>query len=253
MVYTVTRLAKFSKVSVRTLHWYDKIGLLKPAYYGSNGYRYYEDEQILVLQQILFFKQLGFELRQIQQMLNRNDFDKIIALNSHKKRLQKNLVETKKLIKTIDQTIKHIKGDIKMKEHELFSGFSKEQQLEYEREIIERFGNQGKDAIVESKHNAKQRSKTKEVKLQKEFGEICEELVILLDKDYPCNTKEVQTVVRKHYLWLKNYWTPTKESYAGHGQFIVDSDLRKAYEKYHKGLPEFIAHAIECFAANELD
>ena len=55
MSYTVTKLANLSGVSVRTLHFYDEIGLLKPAYYGSNGYRYYEEEQLLTLQQILFF------------------------------------------------------------------------------------------------------------------------------------------------------------------------------------------------------
>ena len=53
MAYTVTKLAKLSGVSVRTLHWYDAIALLKPAYYGSNGYRYYEEEQLLTLQQNL--------------------------------------------------------------------------------------------------------------------------------------------------------------------------------------------------------
>ncbi|MFZ0566324.1 MAG: MerR family transcriptional regulator [Chlamydiales bacterium] len=85
MAYTVTKLAKISGVSVRTLYWYDEVGLLKPAYYGSNGYRYYEEEQLLMLQQILFFRELGFELKQIQKILNRSDFDKIIALSSHRK------------------------------------------------------------------------------------------------------------------------------------------------------------------------
>jgi hypothetical protein len=63
----------------------------------------------------------------------------------------------------------------------------------------------------------------------------------------------VQSVVRKHYQWLKKCWTPTKESYADHGQFIADSDLRKAYEAYHARLPEFIAEAIQVFANKELD
>ena len=77
MVYTVTKLAKISGVSVRTLHWYDKVGLLKPSYHGANGYRYYEEEQLLMLQQILFFRELGFELKQIEKILGRGDFDKM--------------------------------------------------------------------------------------------------------------------------------------------------------------------------------
>src|ERR1700730_4682473 len=104
MAYTVTKLAKISGVSVRTLHWYDEVGLLKPAYYGSNGYRYYEEEQLLILQQILFFRELGFELKQIRRVLGRSDFDKMVALSSHRQVLQTNIEKTRKLIKTIDKT-----------------------------------------------------------------------------------------------------------------------------------------------------
>src|SRR4026207_514156 len=101
MAYTVKKLAKISGVTVRTLHFYDEVGLLKPAYYGSNGYRFYEEEQLLILQQILFYRELGFDLKQIQKGLGRTDFDKIEALTSHRKVLEKDLVRTRKLIKTI--------------------------------------------------------------------------------------------------------------------------------------------------------
>jgi DNA-binding transcriptional MerR regulator len=91
MAYTVKKLAEISGVSIRTLHFYDEVGLLKPAYHGANGYRFYEEEQLLLLQQILFFRELGFELKQIQKVLGRKDFDKIGALCSHRQVLQKNL------------------------------------------------------------------------------------------------------------------------------------------------------------------
>ena len=253
MAYTVKELAQISGVSVRTLHWYDEVGLLKPAYHGSNGYRYYEEEQLLILQQILFFRELGFELKQIRKVLGRTDFDKMVALSSHRQVLKKNLEQTRKLIKTIDKTIEHLKGTKKMKEKEMFSGFSKEQQAEYERQIIERFGDQGKAHIEESKQNAKKWSKADEENFKKEFVDICKELTRLLEKNCKVSTKEVQSVIRRHYLWLKKFWTPTKGSYAGHGQFIADSDLRKAYEAYHPRLPEFIAEAIQVFANKELD
>lgn len=253
MAYTVTKLAKISGVSVRTLHWYDEIDLLKPAYHGSNGYRYYEEEQLLILQQILFFRELGFELKQIRRVLGRSDFDKIVALSSHRQVLQKNVEKTRKLIKTIDKTIEHLKGTKKMKENEMFSGFSKEQQAEYERQIIERFGEKGKAHIEESKQNMKKWSKTDEENFKKEFEKICKELARLLEQNCKANAKEVQSVIRRHHVWLSKCWTPTKESYAAHGQFIKDSDLRKAYEVYHPQLPEFIAEAIQVFAHKELD
>ena len=72
MPYTVNKLARISGVSPRTLRFYDEIGLLKPAYYGENHYRYYEEEQLLMLQQILFFREIGFPLREVE--INRLPF-----------------------------------------------------------------------------------------------------------------------------------------------------------------------------------
>ena len=115
MAYTVKQVAAMSGVSVRTLHFYDETGLLKPAYLGANGYRFYEEPQLLTLQQILFYRELGFELKQIKRILGRADFEKVAALQSHRKVLEKNLTRTRTLIETIDKTIKHLKGTKKMK------------------------------------------------------------------------------------------------------------------------------------------
>lgn len=124
MSYTVKKLAKLSGISIRTLRFYDTIGLLKPAYYGENNYRYYEEEQILLLQQILFYRELGFPLNDIQKIISNDDFNKIEALISHKQVLTQSLDRTKKLIKTIDQTIAHLRGEITMRDEELFIGFA---------------------------------------------------------------------------------------------------------------------------------
>ena len=84
MAYTVKQVAAMSGISVRTLHFYDETGLLKPAYLGASGYRFYEEPQLLKLQQILFYRELGFELKQIKRILGRADFEKVAALNSHR-------------------------------------------------------------------------------------------------------------------------------------------------------------------------
>lgn len=252
MAYTVKELAKISGVTIRLLHWYDEIGLLKPAYHSLNGYRYYEEEQLLLLQQILFFRELGFKLAQIRDVLGKSDFDKMAALYSHRRLLEKNVEQTKKLLKTIDKTINHLKGTKKMKERQLFSGFSKKRQAEYEKQIVDRFGEQGKAHIEEAKQNGKNWSQTDRENFKKEYIDICEELTCLLKQDCKVSSKEVQAVIHRHYIWLSKCWTPTQESYAGHGQFIVDSELRTAYEAYHPQLPEFIAEAIQIFAKKEL-
>ena len=103
MAYTVKELATVSGVTVRTLHFYDEVGLLKPAYCAGNGYRYYEEKELLTLQQILFFRELGFELKQAKRILNRSDFDKHAALASHRLVLMKSLARTRELIKTVAQ------------------------------------------------------------------------------------------------------------------------------------------------------
>src|SRR5262245_61915954 len=110
MAHTVKQVARMSGVSVRTLHFYDEAGLLKPAYVGANGYRFYEERQLLTLQQILFYRELGFELKQIKDILGRPDFEVVAALHSHREVLEKNLNRTRRLIDTIDNTIQHLKG-----------------------------------------------------------------------------------------------------------------------------------------------
>src|SRR6476659_2757040 len=124
MAYTVKQVAAMSGVSVRTLHFYDETGLLAPAYHGANGYRFYEEPQLLTLQQILFYRELGFELKQIERILGGPDFEKVTALESHRQVLEKNLTRTRTLIETIDKTIQHLKGTKTMKSEEMFAGFS---------------------------------------------------------------------------------------------------------------------------------
>ena len=252
MAYTVKQLAGMSGVSVRTLHFYDEVGLLKPAYVGANGYRFYEEAQVLMLQQILFYRTLGFELKQIKRILSRPDFDKVAALAAHRKVLRKNLAETERLIKTIDKTIKHLKGQKKMKNQEMFVGFSPEEQAKHEQYLIDRFGEGMREGIAQSKRNVKDWTKANWEKSGAAFDRICQDLVELMGRQLTSDSREVQDVIRRHYQWLKQFWTPTRESYAGHCLLIVDSDLRKAYEAYHPQLPEFAAAAIKVFAEREL-
>src|ERR1700733_12903502 len=124
MAYTVKQLAVMSGVSVRTLHFYDKMALLKPAYTKANGYRIYEEPQLLMLQQILFYRELGFELKRIKEILSQPKFEKVAALKSHRQVLERNATRPLTLIETIDKTIGHLKGTKKMKSEELFRGFS---------------------------------------------------------------------------------------------------------------------------------
>ena len=255
MAYTVMKLAKLSGVSVRTLHWYDKVGLLKPAYHGANGYRYYEEEQLLMLQQILFFRELGFELKQIEKILRRSDFDKMKALSAHAQILQKNVERTKKLIKTIDRTIEHLKGNKKMKDHEIYLGFSKEKQDEYQKYLINRFGDNIKDAIQESSEKIKQMSREDFEKNKQDWERILADLAKLWQKEIPAGACEVQKIIRRHYEWLKNYWTPDISSYARMGEGYTGYEWKEVFKQYdpeHPKFAGFLAEGIKIFADKEL-
>lgn len=252
MAYTVKKLAGISGVSARTLHFYDEVGLLKPAYHGANGYRFYEESQFLTLQQILFYRELGFELKQIKEILRRSDFDKVAALESHRKVLRKNLAKTRQLIVTIEKTIEHLKGTKKMKSKELFVGFSPEQQARHENDLIGRFGDCMKDVVEKSKQKVKNWTKTDWEKSRGIFDGICKDLTKMMGRDLPPDSSAVQDIIRRHYEWLKQFWTPVCQSYVGYSQLVLDSELRQAYAAYHARLPEFAAAAMKTFAEKEL-
>ncbi len=88
-MFTVKQLSKLAGVTPRTLHHYDAIGLLKPSRIGANGYRYYEQESLLRLQQILFYRELGIPLEEIKKIMGRRDFDVVEALQGHRQALNR--------------------------------------------------------------------------------------------------------------------------------------------------------------------
>ena len=83
-MFTVKQLSKLAGVTPRTLHHYDAIGLLKPSRVGDNGYRYYGEESLLQLQQILFYRELDMPLDDIKKIMAKSNFDVVKALESHK-------------------------------------------------------------------------------------------------------------------------------------------------------------------------
>jgi DNA-binding transcriptional MerR regulator len=249
MAYTVNKLAKLSSISVRTLHFYDEIGLLKPAYYGENNYRYYEEEQLLMLQQILFYRELGFQLNDIQRIISSPDFDKLKALESHRKILEKNLNQTNILIETVDKTIAHIRGKAKMKDEELYYGFDSEKQKQYEKDLI-------KSKVVSQefmdKYKAKISKWTQEDKdhFLEEGKKVNQDLISAIHNKLSPSSHEVQAIIRRHHVWLG--WEPTKEKYIGLTQLYQTPEFKKFYDQLHPELLDFIVAAMEVFAEREL-
>jgi len=251
VAYTVNKLAKLSGVSVRTLHFYDEIGLLKPAYYGENNYRYYEEAQLLMLQQILFFRELGFQLNDIQRIISSPDFDKITVLESHRKNLEKNLDQTKTLIETVDKTIAHLRGKEMMKLEDIFHGFNAEKQQMYEDFLVD----SGVDSDLIDKSKMKVKSWTKEqwIEHKRKADLIHDELAAAIKNHLSPDDSKVQEIIKRHYQLTTVFWTPTKESYIGLSQlYCSHPDFVKFYNDIHPQLLNFMMAAMKIFAENEL-
>lgn len=251
MPYTVNKLAKLSGVSVRTLHFYDEIGLLKPAFYGENNYRYYEEEQLLLLQQILFYRELGFQLNDIQKILSSESFDKVEALKLHKNTLSGDLDRIQNLIKTIDKTIAHLRGEETMKLEEIFFGFTEEKQRLYEDFLVENGVSQ--DVINQVRDKVKNWKKEQWLENKREADQIYAELSEAINKHLDPSSAEVQALIKKHYEMTTIFWTPTRESYIGLSQLYGSHpDFVKFYEDIHPQLLSFLAEAMRIFAEKNL-
>ncbi|MBI2786455.1 MAG: MerR family transcriptional regulator [Legionella longbeachae] len=252
MPYTINQLAKLSGVSTRTLRFYDEIGLLAPAFYGENQYRYYKEEQLLMLQQILFFRELGFPLNDVQRILSSDDFDKIESLKTHKSMLQSGLERTAILINTVDKTISHLRGKIIMRDAEMYDGFDPIKQQEHEKYMLD-------TGIISQKQidDSWQRVSNWKKPDWEQFKNSGEKLNIALaeaiKQELEVDSDEVQQLIQHHYDWVNNFWTPTKETYLGLGQMYLDhSDYRLFYNRYHPDLVDYLVAAMQVFAERNL-
>lgn len=255
MSYTVKSLAKISGVSVRTLHFYDDIKLLLPHHVGENGYRYYQEEELLRLQQILFFKELGLELKDIKSIIDKPDFDKVATLLSHKEFLLKKADKTKELILNIDQTVKRLNGDKTMNDKELFRGLSKEEQEQHEKYLINRYGDNAKKHIDESKKKTSTWNQDQWNEAANMWDAILKDLAQLLAKNQPVDAPEVQAVLKRHFEFIKQTWTPDYHSYIGMCESYVGSEWAKAFlahDPNHPRLAQFLADAAKVFAKDNL-
>ena len=249
MAYTVKNLSELSGVTVRTLHFYEEAGLLKPAYYGSNGYRYYEESELLQLQQILFFKELGFSIKQISKVLGRNDFDQLAALHAHRKALSQEREKIGTLIETIDGTIKHLKGKKKMKDREFFSGFSL---------LTKGKGNESYFAAEELVLNSLKQPGLEVDEIQREQiakigNEIYGKVADCMEKGLSPTSDQVQRLIKKHHTFTEQFNHATKKVYTALADLYEEHpEFRKQLDPIHPELAPFLANAMKAFAEREL-
>jgi len=253
--YTVRQVSKMSGVSVRTLHHYDQIGLLKPASVGENGYRYYGREELLRLQQILFHRELEFPLEAIRAVLAAPDFDRTAALRRHRATLDAQARRYRRLLRTLDDTLAALEGETDMKDKDLYQGFAPEKQAGYEAWVIDRHGD-GARAEIEHGKAVMKDWKAGDFADMKAEGEAIEAaLSDALRDGLPPDSAAVTAIMRRHHTWISRTWKtpPTREAFIGLAAMYGDHpDFRSHYEDRAKGLLEYVQAAMGAFAEAEL-
>lgn len=246
MEYTVQKLSRLAGISTRTLRYYDEIGILKPARMSSSGYRIYGKKEVDTLQQILFYRELGFQLDHIKSMITDPEFDGMKALREHHEQLIDRRKQLDCLIANVEKTIANKEGKIAMTDKEKFEGFKRqmieENEKQYGQEIREKYG----DETV-NQSNAKLQSMTQEQ--YEEVTRLAEEMTATLAEAFKTGDPScelAQKAADLHKQWLTYYWNAyTKEAHAGLAQMYVDDErFRAHYDAKHPGTAAFLRDAI---------
>lgn len=247
--YTVSQLAELAGISVRTLHHYDKIGLLAPARRTRAGYRLYGRTELLRLQQILLFRELEMPLAQIQDRIQASDFDPLATLRQHRRALEQRQAQLGRLIETVDKTIETLQEDeMRLSDEELYAGLTPEQAERYPREARQRWG----EARV-SEAEDRVRKLTKES--WKRIGQQGEQATLAMAAlvGQAADDDVVQEAIALHHAWIENFYPAPAEVYRGLGTMYVEHpEFRQYYEDRAEGLAEFMRAAIEVYCERNL-
>ena len=236
MKMQIKEFAKFTGVSVRTLHYYDEIGLLRPAEVDKvTGYRFYDEQSLLRMQEILFYRELDFSLKNIGEMLSSPNYDKTKALKEQKRLLELKKERLERLIVAIEDAEK---GENVMK------AFDNSEFETYKAEAQARWGKT--DAYKEHTEKTKNYSKEKWNRVVEEMEAIFDEFAFCMKQSNTPDAEETQSLVKKLQDYItENYYTCTKEILFGLGQmYVADERFKKNIDKHADGTAEFVREAI---------
>lgn len=239
-MHTVKQLSTLAGVSVRTLHYYDEIGLLKPSSVGRNGYRYYDNQALFRLQQILFYRELDLDLPQIKAILDGRDFDLVTALQKHRQALRARIERLQTLVQTVDTTILHLVGEVNMSKKKIFEGFSEAKQKQYEQEAMRQWGEAN---VKESIQLWNSYSRQRQAEIMQEGSQIYQDLVTHMS--FGPHSPEVQALLLRWHQHLRYFYEPTLEVLRGLGNaYNEHPDFNATFTALHPDLPPFLQQAI---------
>jgi len=240
----INEVAKLTGVTVRTLHYYDEIGLLKPSEITESGYRLYDDTALEKLQQILFFRELDFSLDDIGKIMANPHYDKTEALKKQEELLVQKRDRLDGLIKLVQKTIK---GDVNMSFMEFDLTEIEENKKKYAQEVKERWGNT--DAYRKSAEKTANYSAEQWKTINGDSEEIMRSFAAI--RHLKPDSEEAQKLVKKWQNFItENFYSCTKEILSGLGaMYAGDERFKHNMDKNGEGTAEFMAKAIEAYCA----
>lgn len=238
-------VANLTGVSIRTLHYYEELGLLHPQRSPGNDYREYSEEDLDLLQQILFFKACGFSLQRIREIMQSEDFDREEAFLLQKKALLFEKERIERMIHSLEKSLSAWKGDKTMSQEEKFEGFNFEKNP-YEQEARERWGD---EAVESSEQSMKKLGKEGRKALEEDMNALFENLAKIRHED-PQGEK-AQEEIDKMYTFFNarfgHYYS--YEMFGALGQmYVEDARFQKNIDRFGEGLSEFLAKAMSHYA-----
>jgi DNA-binding transcriptional MerR regulator len=240
----IHEVAKLSGVTIRTLQYYDKIGLLTPSEVTEAGYRVYHEEDLDRLQQILFFKELEFPLKEIKDIMNNPEYNRMEALQNHRIMLLEKRNRMNQLIRLVEERLRGNKN-MSFKEFSMDSVESHKKQ--YAEEVRSRWGNT--EAYAEYEKKAKGYSKEDWNSILQEGDSIMSEFAKYTDLS-PEDTMVQELVIRWQAFITNNYYECTKEILKGLGaMYVSDERFRENINKHGEGTAELMSKAIEVYCS----
>ena len=246
--YRVSEVAQATGISVRALHYYDQIGLLAPKARTGAGYRLYDDDDLLRLQQILIGREQGLALEEIRRSLDDPRFDRKQALLDQKRELQKRAQQTTAMIRAIDAALRVLEGDDEEGENEMKQMFEGFDPSKYEAEVKARWGDT--DSYKESVKRTKRYSADDWKQVQAEQASIYAEAFAVLEAGNAPDSVEAMDVAELHRLSIDRWFYPC--SFAIHAgladMYEADSRFAESIDRFGAGLTPFLSAAMRANA-----
>jgi transcriptional activator, tipA family, putative len=241
MMYQIKEAAQLSGVSVKTLHHYDKIGLLVPQK-SENGYRLYSEADLERLQIILFYKYLGFSLKKIAELLSQEEQELLPHLNKQLQFLQQEREHLDTLISTLQKTIQAQKGERKMTTQEKFVGFTYEDHANYYYQAVETYGQEVMD-------ESRARQVGKETEMTEAFNKVFRNLANNMQKGLAVDAQENLSEAEQLFQAMNTYaFDCSLEVFAFIGKgYVANPEFKKNIDQFGVGTAQYVADVIQAY------